>query len=182
MKELEYIVLNPYWNVPRSIVVNEILPKAKQDPSYLAEKHYQLLSGWQEELVLDPRAIDWAGMTPSSFKGRIRQKPGPWNSLGQLKFIFPNTFNVYIHDTPQKHLFSLQERAFSHGCIRVQDLVQLAAFVLKDDPEWSVNRINAVLDSGKRKVVLPLGDCRVEVTYATAWVDEQGVLQFRKDV
>ncbi|MCF8107072.1 MAG: L,D-transpeptidase family protein, partial [Desulfohalobiaceae bacterium] len=98
------------------------------------------------------------------------------------KFMFPNVFDVYIHDTPQKHLFKVRERTFSHGCIRCQDPVLLAAFVLEYDPEWSLERINEVLVRGKRKVIFPSGKCQVELIYATAWVDEQEVLQFRKDV
>ncbi|MCF8107017.1 MAG: L,D-transpeptidase family protein, partial [Desulfohalobiaceae bacterium] len=129
-KELRYIVLNPYWNVPRSIAVKEVLPKIKKDPGYMREKHYQLLSGWQDETLLNPRQIDWDQVNARNFKWRIRQEPGPWNSLGQVKFMFPNVFDVYIHDTPQKHLFKVRERTFSHGCIRCQDPVLLAAFVL----------------------------------------------------
>lgn len=181
-KELRYIVLNPYWNVPRSIAVNEILPKVKKDPAYLGEHHYQLLSGWQDDRIIDPRTIDWEGVYAGNFTWRIRQKPGPWNSLGLLKFMFPNKHNVYIHDTPHKHLFKARERTFSHGCIRCQDPVRLAVFLLKDDPEWSQERVREVLKQGKRKIVTPAGNCMVEVTYATAWVSEMGVLHFRKDI
>lgn len=181
-QKLRYLVLNPYWNVPRSIAVKEILPKVKQNPEYLVERHYQLLPGWQGEPPLDLSEIDWSGVNSKNFSWRFRQEPGPWNSLGRIKFIFPNTFNVYIHDTPHKHLFEERGRAFSHGCIRVQHPLLLAAFVLKDDPDWSLERIREVLSGGERTVVNVPGNDLVDLTYATAWVDEAGRVNFRDDI
>ncbi len=181
-KQLQYIVLNPYWNVPRSIAVKEILPKVQADSDYLDEEHLQVLSGWENPTLLEPEDIDWSEVSPDNFRWRFRQQPGPWNSLGRIKFIFPNPFHVYIHDTPHKGLFERQERALSHGCIRVQDPVRLADFVLQDDPQWTVERILEIFGSRKRKVIVPSVPCLVDLTYRTAWVDEAGRLHFRKDI
>ena len=181
-KQLQYIVLNPYWNVPRSIAVKEILPKVKNDAEYLEQEHIQVLSGWDNPSLLEPETIDWSRVDAETFSWRFRQQPGPWNSLGRIKFIFPNPFHVYIHDTPNKGLFKRQERAFSHGCIRVQHPVRLADFVLQDDPQWTVERILEIFEARKRKVIVPSTSCLVDLTYRTAWVDETGDLQFRNDV
>ena len=179
---LRYIVLNPYWNVPRSIAVKEILPKVKADPDYLSEQHFQVLSGWKNPEVLNPDDIDWSMIDPGTFQWRFRQEPGPWNSLGRIKFIFPNQFHVYIHDTPNRELFKQVERAFSHGCIRVQHPLELAAFILNRDPEWTVERLEEVLASQERTVLIPSEKFIVDLTYVTAWIDDDGVLHFRRDV
>ena len=181
-KTLRYIVLNPYWNVPRSIAVTEILPKVQTDPDYLSEHHLQVLSGWKNAEILNPDDIDWSMIKPETFQWRFRQEPGPWNSLGRIKFIFPNQFHVYIHDTPNRELFKHVERAFSHGCIRVQHPLQLAAFILDRDPEWTADRLEEVLASQERTVVIPSEKFIVDLTYVTAWIDDDGVLHFRRDV
>ncbi|MBZ4658804.1 MAG: peptidoglycan-binding protein [Desulfacinum sp.] len=182
-KEMRYLEINPYWNVPRSIAVKELLPKIRKDPGYLERNHYELVAGWSEDSpVLDPATIDWSRITPSAFPGRLRQKPGPWNALGRIKFMFPNRFNVYLHDTPHRHLFRKPHRALSHGCIRVEKPLDLALFVLQDDPSWTRERMEELIASGQRHVVPLPRPCRVHLVYFTAWVDEAGVLHFRKDI
>ncbi len=120
--EMTYLEINPYWNVPPSIARNELLPKIKADPGYLAANNFELLSDWSDSArVLDPHSIDWSAVTPERFTYKLRQGPGAGNALGHIKFMFPNQFNIYLHDTPARGLFARDVRDFSHGCIRVQD-------------------------------------------------------------
>ena len=155
---LKNIVFSPYWNVPPGILKKEVLPGIKKDPSYLARHH-----------------MEWNGNT-------VRQKPGPWNSLGSVKFLFPNSYAIYLHDTPAKDLFRENARAFSHGCIRLGEPLKLAAWLLKDNPSWDPEKIAAAGKTGKEKWVTLDGSFRVFITYFTAWVDRQGSLNFRKDI
>jgi murein L,D-transpeptidase YcbB/YkuD len=112
----------------------------------------------------------------------IRQRPGPKNALGRVKFLFPNSFNIYLHDTPQKSLFEKDKRAYSHGCIRLKDPVKLANYVLRNQPEWTPDKIEEAMDSGKEKFVRVKDPIPVVITYYTAWVDDNGQLNFREDI
>jgi len=180
--EIRYIELNPYWNVPRSIAANEIIPAVIEDPGYLERNHMQVLSGWDEDAsVMDPASIDWQAMAQGRFPYRIRQKPGPQNALGQVKFMFPNEFSVYMHDTPARALFQREVRTFSHGCIRLSRPFELAQHLLGDQG-WSAERIQQVLARGERTVVPLRRHVPVHVTYLTAWMHEDGRVQFRPDV
>lgn len=155
------VLLNPSWYVPASIAVNEIWPKARKDPSYLQRGNYEVLSG-----------------------SRLRQRPGPGNALGRIKFVFPNRFGVYLHDTPAPSLFSRTVRTFSHGCIRIERPFDLAVWVLRDDPRWTPEAIRAAVDTGKERKV-PLSEAQtvaVHVAYWTAWVGDDGVLRLGPDV
>jgi L,D-transpeptidase YcbB len=156
--DLKYVVFSPYWNVPTSILKNEVLPGIKRNKNYLAANH-----------------MEWNGNS-------VRQKPGPWNALGQVKFLFPNSFSIYLHDTPSKSLFAESKRAFSHGCIRVAEPKKLALFLLKDDPRWTEKRVTAAMNSGKEQYVTLTNNIPVYITYFTAWVDLQGKLNFRDDI
>ncbi len=156
---LSHIVLNPYWNVPPGILKDEILPKIRRDPGYAARENLEVLPG-----------------------GKVRQRPGPNNALGKIKFLFPNRFNVYLHDTPSRSLFSRSVRTFSHGCIRVEKPVDLAEYLLRDDPAWTREKIESVLGDGRERWIVVPRPLPVHLVYWTAWVDEAGVLQFRKDV
>jgi murein L,D-transpeptidase YcbB/YkuD len=169
--------------VPPSIARNELLPKIKADPGYLAANNFELLSDWSESAtVLDPRAIDWSRVRPESFAYKVRQGPGPGNALGHIKFMFPNQFNVYLHDTPARSLFSRDERDFSHGCIRVQDPEQFATFVLAKQPGWSLAQVDAAIATGKRMIVPLDQPLPVHLAYLTAWVNKDGSVHFRRDV
>lgn len=161
--QLEYVVFSPYWNIPRSIVREEIVPAMKRDPSYLDRNNMEI-TGNRNGLPV------------------IRQKPGPNNALGKVKFIFPNSYHIYFHDTPAKSLFSNNKRAFSHGCIRLEEPARLAQFVLQDKPGWDDARIYDAMNSGKEKWVKLDEKIPVLITYFTSWVDESGSVHFRKDI
>lgn len=181
--EMTYIELNPYWNVPPSIARNELLPKIKADPGYLAANDFTLLSDWSDSAkVLDPHSIDWRAVTPERFTYKLRQGPGAGNALGHIKFMFPNQFNIYLHDTPARGLFARDVRDFSHGCIRVQDPEALAAYVLDRQPGWSQDAINAAIATGQRQIVTLDQKLPVHIAYLTAWVDKDGSVSFRPDV
>jgi murein L,D-transpeptidase YcbB/YkuD len=159
---MEYVELNPEWNVPPSIAREEILPKLASDPGYLARNDMEFVG--------------------SDGNTRIRQRPGPDNPLGQIKFMFPNEFDVYLHDTPADHLFSRAERGFSHGCIRLERPVQLAEYLFKDDPNWSGARIREAIVSGEQKSIKLPQKIPVHILYFTAWVEDDGTIHFRQDL
>ena len=181
--DMTYLVFGPYWNVPPRIAREEMLPAIRKDPEYLAKNHLRVLQGWGPGMKeIDPQAIDWAKLTPDSFPFHIRQDPGPTNALGRVKFMFPNKFNVYLHDTPARELFRRIDREFSHGCIRLEEPVELAEYVLKDDPRWTRERILAAMEESKDRKVRLTKPIPVYVLYQTAWVGEDGSVHFRKDI
>jgi murein L,D-transpeptidase YcbB/YkuD len=161
--DLNQVVFSPYWNVPQSIVKNEILPAMEKDPNYLASQNMEI-TGEEDGLPV------------------IRQLPGPGNSLGKVKFLFPNSFNIYFHDTNAKSLFNKDKRAYSHGCIRLQEPEKMAQYLLRNQPEWTPERINEAMNSGTEKYVKLKDPIPVFITYYTAWVDENGQLNFREDI
>lgn len=177
---LEYIQFGPYWNVPRSIAVKEILPVARRDRSYLARNGYRILRGWGDDApAVDPNRLSDAALFSPRY--RVRQDPGPGNALGRVKFMFPNVYAVYLHDTPSRARFAEADRALSHGCVRVADPEALAAYLLHDRPEWSRDRIAETLDAGRRvRVNLEKGP-PVYLIYLTAFVQD-GAATFRDDI
>lgn len=177
---MSYVQFGPYWNVPRSIAVSEILPKVRQDRGYLAANNYEMVRGWGDEApVVDASALADAEL--SSRKYRIRQRPGPDNALGRVKFIFPNDFNIYLHDTPAQALFDKQQRAYSHGCVRVSDPEALAGYVLANQPQWNSSRIAAAIQAGQRTRVNLDQKLPVYLIYLTAFADGGDVV-FREDL
>lgn len=160
---LQYIVFSPYWNVPASIVRNEILPAMHRNPGYLVRKNME--------------QTGTAGGLPI-----IRQKPGGSNSLGLVKFLFPNSYNIYFHDTPSKSLFGQDKRAFSHGCIRLAEPVKMAQWLLRDQPLWTIEKISEAMHQSKEKWVPVKQPVPVFISYFTAWVDRDGLLHFRDDI
>lgn len=160
---LTTIVFSPYWNVPPSIVKNEIVPSMEKDNNYLSE-HNMEITGNENGLPI------------------VRQKPGPENSLGKVKFLFPNTFNIYFHDTPAKSLFDKKVRAYSHGCIRLSQPAEMAAYLLKGNSKWTPQNIDEAMNSGVEQYVQLKVAVPVFITYYTAWVDENGKLNFRNDI
>lgn len=175
--------LNPAWNVPAPIAREEIFPELRKDSAYL-EKHgmelFRTTGG--ESVPVDPGGIDWRALEEKDFEFRIRQKPGPANPLGKLKFVLTNPFNVYLHDTPATGFFDRNERAFSHGCIRVERPVELALWALGTESEWDRGRLSQEIDS-KRQAYLPLGqEIPVYILYRTAFLNRAGDLRFRRDV
>lgn len=157
--QLTEVVLAPYWNVPASIVRNEILPRMRRDPGYLMRNHMKLLPG-----------------------GQIRQDPGPTNSLGRIKFTITNRYGVGLHDTPTRSLFAESTCAFSHGCIRAEHPLDLAEYVLHSDSTWTRERIVATIERWQETRIPVSEPLPVYVLYGTAWVDEQGTVQFRPDI
>ncbi|WP_332737155.1 L,D-transpeptidase family protein [Flavihumibacter sp.] len=160
---LNQVVFSPHWNVPPSIVKDEILPAMEKNPNYLAENNMEI--------------VETTGELPT-----IRQLPGEKNALGKVKFLFPNSFNIYLHDTPSKSLFSRDKRAFSHGCIRVSEPSKLASYLLEDEGSWDDDRIFEAMNAGTEKFVKLKDPAEVFITYYTAWVDERGRLNFREDI
>jgi murein L,D-transpeptidase YcbB/YkuD len=181
--EMTYLEINPYWNVPPSIARNELLPEIKQDPGYLAANGFELLSDWNDgAAAIDAWSLDWSQITPEDFTWHLRQRPGEGNALGRIKFMFPNPFNVYLHDTPARHLFEKAERSFSHGCIRVEQPESFAGVVLAGQDDWSPERIKAAIASGERMIVALDEPLPVHIEYLTAWVNKDGTVHFRNDV
>lgn len=162
---MNQIVFAPYWNIPPNIVVEEIMPEIEKNPHYLVENDME-----------DQGDKDGDGIHD------IRQLPGEKNALGKVKFLFPNSFDIYLHDTPAKSLFSKDKRAFSHGCIRLADAKKMAEYLLRNDPEWDAAKIEEAMNTKEQKVVKLKEKAEVFITYYTAWVDEAGRLNFRDDV
>ncbi len=177
------VVINPPWNVPRSIAVREELPRIAANPGYLAEKHLQVLSGWgRDAQVVDPSTIDWQQLNRNDFPYHLRQTPGPYNALGRIKFLLPNRFEIYLHDTPARGLFADTRRAFSHGCVRVQRAHDLATLLLSGNPDWEPQELADTLKTGKEHVVPLAHPWPVELLYRTAWVKHNGEVEFRQDL
>lgn len=182
-EQITYLELNPFWNVPPSISRNELLPKIRSDPGYLAKNDFALFSDWSANAAeIDPLSVDWNSVAPDRFPYKIRQNPGDGNALGRLKFMFPNRFNIYLHDTPSKSLFARAQRSFSHGCIRVMDPVDLAEIVLSGTPDWTKERIDEAIASGRRTVVSLAEPLPVHLSYQTAWVNKDRSVHFRSDI
>jgi murein L,D-transpeptidase YcbB/YkuD len=182
-RKMTYLVLDPVWNIPESIAKEEILPKIKKDRNYLKKENITVLRGWgDKEEEVDPQSVKWKSVTPLNLYFRFRQGPGPRNPLGRIKFMFPNRYNVYLHDTPAKNLFSQDVRTFSHGCIRIEKPLELAEYVLKGDPRWTKDGIEAAIKKGSTREVRLPRPLDVYVVYVTAWVDKDGSAEFRDDV
>jgi L,D-transpeptidase YcbB len=174
--EMSYLVFSPYWNVPDSIAQGETLPGMMRDPAYLARNNMEIID--KAGNAIDPGEMDLDALD----NYRFRQRPGAANSLGLVKFMFPNQYNVYLHDTPATSLFTRANRAFSHGCVRVAEPVALAEYVLRDQREWDTDAIEAAMNSGTEKTVKLTEKLPVYLGYWTAFVDEDGALHFRDDV
>lgn len=155
---INHIVFSPYWNVPKSIIENELKYAMERDKNYLVSHN-----------------MEWNN-------GNVRQKPGPRNSLGLVKFMFPNSNSIYLHDTPVKSLFDVDVRLFSHGCINMEKAKELALLILKDDPDWPVERIDAAMNGGAETTCYLKKKIPVYIGYFTSWVDDSGMINFYRDV
>ncbi len=179
---LNNVVLNPPWNVPTTLVRQDIIPKVKRDPSYLYQHGYTLLSGWSNDAeVIDPSMIDWSMVSAATFPYRIRQAPGAHNSLGRFKFNMPSSDAIYLHDTPNHNLFQKDIRALSSGCVRVNKASELANLLLQD-AGWNNARISSSLQQGDTRYVPIRHRVPVNLFYLTAWVADDGKTQFRTDI
>ena len=161
--EITQVIFNPYWNIPSSIVKNEIKPAMEKDKNYLKKKNMEIVK--QDDSI-----------------PQIRQMPGKDNALGRVKFLFPNSFDIYLHDTPHKNLFEQKNRALSHGCIRVAKPDSLAQYILRGQEEWTHEKIAAAMNSSKEQTVKVKKPVPVSITYSTSWIDEKGKVNFRKDI
>jgi L,D-transpeptidase YcbB len=177
-----YAEFNPTWTVSADIAKAEFLPKLREDPSYLERNDYVLYSGWAEGAPqIDPYSVDWNGIT-GKFPFRIVQQPGAKNALGVVKFMFPNKFNIYLHDTPTRQLFAKTGRAFSHGCIRVKKPMDFAEKLFGLDQNLSRARLDSIVDSGKLTRVSLKSKVPVHLTYFTIWIGDEGRTSFFADI
>jgi L,D-transpeptidase YcbB len=161
--KMNHIIFAPYWNVPPSIVRKEIIPAISRNNNYLTRNNMEI-TGYNNGLPV------------------IRQRPGVQNALGKIKFVFPNRYNIYLHDTPAKSLFENEKRAFSHGCIRIQRPFELACYLLRNDEQWSEEKIKQEMNRESERRVKLTKAVAVYIVYFTSWVDSDGILHFREDV
>jgi murein L,D-transpeptidase YcbB/YkuD len=183
-EKMKYIVINPFWNVPTKLAVEDLVPKVCSDPGYLAAKQIKVYKNWRyDSPEIDPALINWCKLTSESyFPYKLQQAAGPYNPLGKIKFIFPNKYAVYLHDTPDKSLFDRDLRDSSSGCIRVEKPYLLAEFLLKSDPRWTKEAFLDLFESSTHKNIFLNEQIPVHLVYITAWADNDGVVHFRNDV
>ncbi len=178
-----YMELNPYWHVPPRIAKEDILPRIQKEPQYLADQNIRVFQGWQANAPeVDPTFVDWVHVRPRNFSFKLRQDPGPWNALGRIKFMLPNKFDVYLHDTPAREQFKRPQRNFSSGCIRIEKPIELAEYLLRADPRWSKEGILGAIDTRKTQIVRLPEPIVTHVVYLTAWVDPSETVHFRDDI
>jgi len=178
--DMTYLVLNPTWIVPRSIIRDEMFPEMKADPTYLSARNLDLFN--QEWRRMDPAMLDWENFSASDFPYSVVQRPGPGNALGAVKFMFPNAYSVYLHDTPSPELFSRSRRTFSHGCVRVENPLEFAARLLEDQPDWTRDAIGRAIDSGQTMTVYLTTPVSVFILYWTAEPADDGRARFYEDI
>jgi murein L,D-transpeptidase YcbB/YkuD len=177
-EKMEWIEFNPYWSVPPSIAVNEYLPKLKNGSGILGAQNIRVFAGAGE---VSAASVDWASLGKGRFPYTLRQDPGEGNALGRVKFVFPNSYNVYMHDTPSKSKFEAAQRYFSHGCLRLRNPLKLAEIILQSEG-WTRARIDAAVATGKNTVVKLKTQIPVYVVYLTAFANKDGSIHFREDV
>jgi L,D-transpeptidase YcbB len=179
---LNTVVINPPWNVPTNLVRQDIIPKVKQDPAYLQQHGYTLLSDWgANPVVINPYSIDWKTVNPKTFGYRVQQSAGPLSSLGRFKFNMPSSDAIYLHDTPNHKLFDRENRALSSGCVRVNKASELAQILLSN-VGWDSNRLNQTVQLGTTRYVAIKQHIPVNLFYVTAFTDKTGQLIFRTDI
>lgn len=178
--EMKFVVFSPYWNVPPGILVNEILPAMRRSSGYLNRQNMEVVTG--NGKPVSASSLNWSKYSGGNFPYIIRQKPGGSNALGKVKFLFPNEYNIYLHDTPSKGLFGENKRTFSHGCIRVSEPQRLAEWLLRKDSSWTQKKIIEAMNGGKERFISLKEKVPVYIGYFTAFVDSNGKLNFRDDV
>ena len=177
--EIKFLVMNPTWTIPSIIFTEDVLPKVKEDPDYLQKKDFRVITYDRE--YIDERTIDWSRYPKEKFPYLLRQEPGPKNALGRIKFMFPNTHDVYLHDTPSKSLFDKEERAFSSGCVRVEHPFSFAELLL-DDKKWTREQIMEVIDSKETQQVSLHTPISILLLYWTVSAEDDGTVIFKKDI
>ncbi|MEM7291665.1 MAG: L,D-transpeptidase family protein, partial [Pseudomonadota bacterium] len=179
----ERLVVNPSWGVPHRIAVQDLLPLQQKNKNFFAQKNIRVFSNRNgRELEVNPNSVDWSAVTAKDFPYQLRQDPGEQNSMGRIKFVFENEFNVFLHDTPNKVLFELPNRNFSSGCVRIENPFELATAVLADNPN-SLEKLEQLSQPGNsHSQSLQLDHALpIYLVYMTAWHDEQGLLHFTTD-
>jgi L,D-transpeptidase YcbB len=169
----------PTWSVPEIVAQQDLIPKIRKDPSYFSAEHFSVMTDWKSP-PLDPTVVDWNSPQVVSYK--FRQDPGPFNALGVVRINMPNKYSVYMHDTPLKQLFSQSARAFSSGCVRVEKVLELVAWLLSDQKGWTLEKVQAQVDSGQKIDVKLAKPVPVHFVYLTAFASANGVAQFRPDI
>jgi murein L,D-transpeptidase YcbB/YkuD len=172
------VVFSPSWNVPEKIIRNEMVPKLVNDPDYLTRQNIDVIGTSGE--AIDTSAVDWSDPDAVAHL-HFKQAPGPGDALGLIKFVFPNQFDVYMHDTPTRALFNKPHRALSHGCVRLENPVGLAQYVLRDQPQWTEEKISAAMNSGQEHAVLLKKHLPVHIAYFTTWVNPDGSVTYTDD-
>jgi L,D-transpeptidase YcbB len=181
--KMTYLVINPFWTIPKTLAIEDFLPLIKKDKQIIKIKKIRVYEGWKDgALEIDPESVNWNMVNKNNLPYKLVQEPGPLNALGRIKFIFPNKFDVYLHDTPAKDLFSREKRNFSSGCIRIEKPVELAACLLEGDTNWTKQKLLDAIDSQKTQIVRLSSPIAVKILYFTAWVDEEGIVHFRDDI
>ena len=176
---LKYIVFSPTWTVPKSIFVKEFLPKLQEDPFHFSTERFRFFKNGKE---IDPGLEQWTDEGLDARGYTVVENPGDANSLGKVKFIMPNDFSIYLHDTPAERLFRREERALSHGCIRLEKPEELAAYLLRDQKKWNESRIREAMESGEPLQVDLQKPYPVYIVYRTVWVDDDDQINFREDI
>lgn len=178
--EINYLVFNPTWTVPPGIIKNDILPAAKRDPSSITRKGLKVINSSGQ--VVSPSSVDWGRFSSGHIPYTLRQDPGPNNALGRVKFMFPNPYSVYLHDTPSKSMFESDNRSTSSGCVRIERPLELAELLLRDPVKWNQANIKRVIDGGQIQNVTLTQKMPILLLYWTSWVDATGRVNFRRDV
>jgi murein L,D-transpeptidase YcbB/YkuD len=181
---MNHVVFNPFWRVPRSIAVKDKLDEIRKDPNYLEEHQIEVFRYEKGggTTPVDPATVDWNSVTANNFGYLFRQRPGDENALGRVKFMFPNPYSVYIHDTPTRYLFRRTKRTYSSGCIRVAKPLDLGAYLMAGNPGWSREKFQATMAGGTTRTVQLRDQLPVYVVYLTAWAERGGPVQFRRDI
>lgn len=176
---LRYIVFMPTWSVPNSIIRDEIILRLQKDSTYYGGKNYTFYKNGTE---FNPASVSWNNQIINSYNYTVVQQPGKSNSLGLVKFIMPNKMSIYLHDTPNHYLFNRTNRALSHGCVRLDDPDKLAEYLLKDQKDWRMETIDKAMNSDQTQTVFLTIPYPVHIEYRTAWVDDNGLVNFREDI
>jgi murein L,D-transpeptidase YcbB/YkuD len=182
---ITYLVINPNWGVPTTIAKKDILPKIKKDTKYLINQKFRVFEGWGAgEKEIDPDVIDWSTVTAANLTYRFKQDPGPQNALGRIKFMFPNKFDVYLHDTPSKELFAKARRDFSSGCIRIEKPIEMAEYLLRNHPDWPPEKIRSTLSGSDvtTQTIKCAEPVNIHLLYWTVWVGKDDRIHFSPDI
>jgi murein L,D-transpeptidase YcbB/YkuD len=177
--DLTTLEFNPYWYIPPNIMRNDIFPKIRNDPSFIINNNIWV---FEDGFRADPRLIDWQKVDENSNSYKFVQLPGINNPMGRVKFLFPNKYKVYMHDTPDKKLFESASPSFSSGCIRLSKAIELAKYLLKNDKNWGPELIDSLISKKKTVTITLSKPLKVYLQYFTVWVNEDGTLQFVPDI